>query len=156
MTITSPSPRYWFQDFPVGREIALGPLTLTRESVVAFARDFDPQPFHLDDAAAEASLFGALSASGWHTCALVNRMLCDAFILQSAGLGSPGIDNIKWIKPVYPGDVLSGRTVVLDARLMKSRAGVGLVHFRTEIANQNSEPVLTMEAWIMLRARAEA
>ena len=86
-------------------------MPVTREATLAFARDFDPQPFHLDDAAAAASLFGRLAASGWHTFAMAMRMMCDAYLLESSSLGSPGIDNLRWLKPVYPGDTLSMRLV---------------------------------------------
>lgn len=159
MTDTAPAqktPRYWYEDFTVGREWALAPATLTRESIIAFARAYDPQPFHLDDAAGKASLFGALAASGWQTCALAHRMLCDAVILDMAGLGSPGVDSIKWLKPVLVGDTLSGRAVVTEARPMKSRPGIGLVCVATEIVNQNGEPVLTMSGWTIIRRREGA
>lgn len=150
------TPRYWYEDFPVGKEWALTPVTLTRESIIAFARDYDPQPFHLDDAAGEASLFGALAASGWQTCALAHRMLCDVVILDMAGLGSPGVDNIKWLKPVLVGDTIAGRAIVTEARLMKSRPGIGLVCVRTEIVNQKGELVLTMSGWTIIRQRRAA
>ena len=93
-----------------------GAYLVTREAVLAFAREFDPQPFHLDDAAAEASLFGRLAASGWHTCAIAMRMMCDAYLLESASLGSPGLEKLSWTKPVYPGDTLHVRLEVLESR----------------------------------------
>src|SRR5688572_19247503 len=117
---------HW-EDFPIGSVREFGAMPVTREAVLDFASKFDPQPFHLDDTAAEASLFGKLSASGWHTCAMAMRMMCDGYLLRSASLGSPGIDNLKWHKPVYPGDTLSMRITVLDARPMNSRPDVGLV-----------------------------
>lgn len=128
-------------------------MTVEREAVLAFAQQFDPQPFHLDDAAAEASLFGRLSASGWHTCAMAMRMMCDHYLLESASLGSPGIDALRWLKPVHPGDTLSVRMDVLEARPMASRAGVGLVRSQWTVRNQHQEPVLTMEGWGMFRRR---
>ncbi len=143
--------RYWWEDFPVGRVREFGAATLTREAVIAFARDFDPQPFHLDDAAGEASLFGRLSASGWHTCALAMRMMCDAYLLESSSLGSPGVDHLRWLKPVYPGDTLHMRMEVLEARPMNSRPDVGLVRTRWEVINQDGDLVLTMEGWGMFR-----
>src|SRR6478672_13588753 len=88
-------PRFFWEDFPVGQVREFGHYAVTREAVLAFAREFDPQPFHLDDAAAEASLFGRLAASGWHTCAMTMRMLCEGYLLESASLGSPGIDNLR-------------------------------------------------------------
>jgi len=145
--------RYWWEDFPQGHVREFGGLVVTREDVLAFARAYDPQPFHVDDAAAEASLFGRLAASGWHTCALAMRMMCDAYLLESASLGSPGIDQLRWLKPVYPGDTLHVRLTVLEARPMASRPQVGLVKSRWEAMNQQSDTVLTMEGWGMFRRR---
>jgi len=145
--------RYYWEDFPAGSVRDFGRKTLTREETLAFARDFDPQPFHLDDAAAEASLFGKLSASGWHTCAVAMRMMCDDYLLESASLGSPGVDNLRWLRPVFPGDTLRMRLTVLAARPMSSRPGVGLVQSRWEMFNQHDQPVLTMQGWGMFRMR---
>ena len=146
--------RLHWEDFPVGQVREFGHYEVTREAVLAFAREFDPQPFHLDDAAAEASLFGRLAASGWHTCAMAMRMMCDAYLLDSASLGSPGIDNLRWTRPVYPGDVLHVRLEVVEARPMASRPSVGIVRSRTSVLNQNDETVLTMEGAGMYRRRA--
>jgi acyl dehydratase len=146
--------RLWWEDFPAGSVHPYGPLSVTREAVLDFARQWDPQPFHLDDAAAEKSLFGKLAASGWHTCAMTMRMLCDAYLLESASLGSPGLEGLKWLRPVYPGDTLSGSLTVLAARPMNSRPGVGLIHSQWETVNQHGEPVLSMNGWGMYRRRA--
>ena len=108
-TPTPPAKRYYWEDFGVGRVMTLGSKTVERDETLAFAQQFDPQPFHLDDAAAEASLFKQLSASGWHTCAMTMRLMCDGYLNDSASLGSPGIDELRWLKPVYPGDTISGR-----------------------------------------------
>jgi acyl dehydratase len=143
---------YW-EDFPVGNVRESGAMLVTREAVLAFARDFDPQPFHLDDAAAEASLFGRLSASGWHTCAMAMRLMCDGFLLDSASLGSPGMDNLRWHAPVHPGDVLGVRCTVLEARPMASKPGVGLALSRTEVLNQHGVVVMSMQGWGMYRRR---
>jgi len=148
--------RYYWEDFPAGSVREFGAMPVTRDAVLAFASQFDPQPFHLDDAAAEASLFGRLSASGWHTCAMTMRMMCDAYLLESASLGSPGIDNLKWLKPVYPGDTLSVRFEVLEARPMGSRPEVGLIRSHWEVLNQHRELVLSMEGWGMFRRRPGA
>ena len=145
--------RWWWEDFTPGSVREFGGITVTREAVVAFAREFDPQPFHLDDAAAEASLFGRLSASGWHTCALAMRMMCDDYLLESSSLGSPGLDSLRWSKPVYPGDTLRVRFTVLDSRPMTSRPDVGLVRSRWEVLNQHGDVVLTMDGWGMFRRR---
>lgn len=130
-----------------------GAMPVSREAVLAFAQQFDPQPFHLDDEAAKASLFGGLSASGWHTCAMAMRMMCDAYLLDTASLGSPGIDALRWLKPVFPGDTLRVRMEVQEARPMNSRPGVGLARSAWTVFNQHGEPVLTMEGWGMFRRR---
>jgi acyl dehydratase len=148
--------RYYWEDFPVGSVRDFGAMTVTREASLAFAREFDPQPFHLDDEAAAASLFGKLAASGWHTCAMAMRMMCDDYLLESASLGSPGIDNLRWLKPVFPGDTLRMRLTVLAARPMNSRPGVGLLQSRWEMFNQHGDGVLAMEGWGMFRMRGDS
>ncbi len=135
----------WFEDFAVGDRTAFGRYAVTREEVVRFATAYDPQPFHLDDGAAAKSLFGRLAASGWHTCAMAMRMMCDGYLLHSAALGSPGVERLSWPAPVFPGDVLSMRNTVLEARLLASRPGVGLVRSRSEVLNQDAQVVLSME-----------
>lgn len=148
--------RFYWEDLPVGTVLEFGAMPVTREATLAFARDFDPQPFHLDDEAAAESLFGRLAASGWHTCAMAMRMMCDGYMLESSSLGSPGIDNLRWLKPVYPGDCLSMRVEILAARPMASRPGVGLVQTRWEVFNQQRHKVLSMEGWGMYRMRGSA
>ena len=145
--------KYYWEDFPVGQVREFGAMPVTRDDVLDFARKFDPQPFHVDDAAAEASLFGRLAASGWHTCAMAMRMMCDEYLLESSSLGSPGLESLKWLKPVYPGDTLSVRLTTLDARPMNSRPEVGLVRSKWEVLNQQREPVMAMEGWGMFRRR---
>ena len=157
--VPDPAPRtdfrWWWEDFPVGHVREFGGLVVSRDDVLAFARAYDPQPFHIDDAAAERSLFGRLAASGWHTAALAMRMMCDGYLLESASLGSPGIDNLRWLKPVYPGDTLHVRLRVLEARPMASRPHVGLVKSQWEVFNQGGDTVMTMEGWGMFRRRPE-
>ncbi len=148
--------RYYWEDFPVGQVREFGALQVTREASLAFAREFDPQPFHVDDDAARSSLFGTLTASGWHTCALAMRMMCDAYLLDSASLGSPGIDELRWLKPVCPGDTLGVRLEILEARPMASRPDVGLVRSIWEVSNQRGETVLSMKGWGMYRRRSGA
>ncbi len=147
------APRLYWEDFPIGRVRQFGALKVTREAVLAFAREFDPQPFHLDDDAAASSLFGRLAASGWHTCAMAMRMMVDGYLFESASLGSPGIDNLKWLMPVYPGDTLSCQMTVMAARPMASRPQVGLVQSHWEVMNQDDAIVLSMEGWGMFRRR---
>jgi acyl dehydratase len=151
----SATPRLWWEDFEAGSVREFGGHTLTREEIVRFAAEFDPQPFHLDEEIAKQSLFGALAASGWHTCSLVMRMMCDAYLLDAASLGSPGLENIRWLKPVLVGDTLSVRMEVLEARVMNSRPTVGLVRSRWEALNQRGEAVLSMEGWGMFRRRPQ-
>jgi acyl dehydratase len=157
--MTAPVPsaaRLTWEDFSIGSAREFGALRVTREEVLAFAAQFDPQPFHLDDEAAKRSLFGRLSASGWHTCAMTMRMTCDAVLLNSSSLGSPGLDNLRWHQPVYPDDVLSVRLTTLDARPMASRPQVGLVLSKWETLNQRGEVVLSMQGWGMFGRRDAA
>lgn len=145
--------RLYWEDFPAGQRSRFGAMPVERDAVLAFARQFDPQSFHVDEAAARDSLFGGLCASGWHTCAMAMRMMCDAYLLDAASLGSPGIDALRWTRPVFPGDTLHMEMEVLEARPMTSRPGVGLVRSRWQLHNQRDEAVLTMEGWGMFRCR---
>ncbi len=147
------TPRYFWEDFTEGAEFSFGEATPTREEMIAFASAYDPQPFHLDDDAAAASLFGGLCASGWHTCAMTMRMMVDGYLKDSASLGSPGIDELRWLKPVFPGDTLRVRMRVLQSRPMASRPGVGLSLQRWEVDNQHGQTVMTMQGWGMYRRR---
>jgi acyl dehydratase len=144
---------YAFEDFPVGLVKELGPRTVELDEVLQFAAAFDPQPFHLNEDAANASVFGGLSASGWHTCAMVMRMMCDAYLLDSTSQGSPGVDHIKWLLPVRPGDTLHVRMTVLEARPSKSRPDLGLVRSSWLVLNQQDEAVMSMEGWGMFGRR---
>jgi acyl dehydratase len=150
------APRLYWEDFAAGSVREFGSMTVTREAIIAFAREFDPQPFHVDEDAGTRSLFGGLCASGWHTCSMAMRMMCDEYLLESASLGSPGVENLKWMKPVYPGDTLRVRLLVLEARPMASKPHVGLVRSRWEVMNQRAETVLTMEGWGMFARRPPA
>lgn len=150
------TPRLFWEDFPVGYQAEFGRAEVTREAIIDFARQFDPQPFHLDEQAAKESLFGGLCASGWHTAAMAMRMMCDSHMNEAASLGSPGLENLRWKQPVRPGDVLHMRQQVLEARPMASRPGVGLALSRWEVFNQRDELVMSMEAWGMYRRREAA
>ncbi|MDE2400614.1 MAG: MaoC family dehydratase [Burkholderiales bacterium] len=156
MTSTTPSPRWWWEDFTQGLSLDFGPKLVTKEEVIDFAQKFDPQPFHLSEEAGKASLFGGLAASGWHTCGMLMRMMCDGFMLDSASLGSPGIDSLKWLKPVLVGDEIHARMTVLDTRPMKSKPHIGLVQTRWEGFNQRDEVVVVIESWAMFRRRHPA
>lgn len=157
MTATTPeqSPhiKIWWEDLAVGQVRDLGSLSPTEEEIVAFARQFDPQPFHLDAEAAKASVFGGLCASGWHTCSLAMKLMVTNFLNESASLGSPGLENIRWLKPVFPGDTLSLRQTVLETRPMSKRRDVGLVRTTWEMFNQHGVQVLHMEGHGMFRRR---
>jgi acyl dehydratase len=146
--------KYYWEDFPVGKVTEFGGITLTKEDIVRFAKEFDPQPFHVDEDAAKQSMFGGVIASGWHTCGLAMRMMCDAYLLESASLGSPGVENIRWLKPVRPGDTLRVRCVVLEARPLESKPHIGLVRNRWEVLNQNGEEVMQMEGFGMFKRRS--
>lgn len=145
--------KYYWEDFPVGKVSEFGHMTVSAEEIIDFAGKFDPQPFHLSEEGGKNSLFGGLCASGWHTCAMAMRMMCDGYILESASLGSPGLENIRWLKPVRPGDTLHVRSVVLEARPMDSKPHVGLLRVRTEVLNQHNEEVMQMEGYGMYRRR---
>lgn len=143
---------YW-EDFTVGGTMEMGRHTFTEAEIIDFARQFDPQPFHVDPAAAKASFFGGLIASGWHTCAIAMRLMVDRYVGRSASLGSPGLDNIRWLAPVRAGDTLTYRRTTTDARPSASKPGIGLVHSRWEAVNQDGKLVMTMEGWGMFRRR---
>lgn len=137
-----------FEDFSVGQISRYGRYPVTREEVLAFAAAYDPQPFHLDDAAAAANpIFGRLAASGWHSCAMAMRMTVDHWkSLGSTSLGSPGLEELRFITPVYPGDVLTVENEVLSLRALASRPDRGVVHSRTRTLNQHGAPVLSFLA----------
>ncbi len=134
----------YLDNFAVGQVSRYGRYLVTREEVLAFATAYDPQPFHLDDAAAAANpIFGRLSASGWHSCAMTMRMTVDHWrTLGGASLGSPGIEQLSFVAPVYPGDVLTVENEVLSLRPLASRPDRGVVHSRTRTLNQHGEPIL--------------
>ena len=143
---------YW-EDFPAGDTMEVGRHTFTEQEIIAFARQFDPQSFHVDPEAARKSVFKGLIASGWHTCAVAMRLMVDKYVVRSASLGSPGLDNIRWLAPVRAGDTISYRRTTTAARASASKPGVGLVHSRWEAVNQRGEMVMTMEGWGMFRRR---
>jgi acyl dehydratase len=135
--------RYW-DDFRPGEVLEFGPRTVTADEIVAFAREFDPQPFHLDDEAAAGGPFGGLVASGWHTAALFMGMYVRAVLNGTASLGSPGIEELRWLVPVRPGDELRGRVEVLEVLPSSKRDDRGSVRARMELLNQRGEVVLRM------------
>lgn len=137
--------RYW-EDFEAGQVYELGPHTVTAEEIVEFARQFDPQPFHLDEEAAARGPFGGLIASGWHTAALFMRMYVEELINETVSMGSPGVEELRWLVPVRPGDELRGRVTILEATPSSTRPDRGTIRARMEMLNQRDEVVLTMIA----------
>ena len=136
--------KWAYEDFVEGATFPLGTKLVTAAEIIEFASEFDAQPMHLDEAAGKASILGGLSASGWHTCAMFMRLICDGLLLNSTSQGSPGIDYAKWKKPVLAGDTLTGSTTVVSARISKSRPGVGFVAIRSELTNQHGEKVFEL------------
>jgi acyl dehydratase len=146
---------YFFDDFAVGESIELGSKSVSEEEIIRFAREFDPQPFHVDHAAAAASIFGGLVASGWHTASIAMRLMVDGLLLRAASLGSPGLEQLRWVRPVRPGDTLSARVVVLEKRPSQSKPDRGTVKIRTEVFNQDGEQVMWMESFGMMARRPQ-
>lgn len=150
-----PATIHW-EDLQAGSVRELGTTSVTADEIKEFAGKYDPQPFHLDEEAARGSLFGSLCASGWHTCALAMRLTVDNMLRHSTSLGSPGLESLKWLKPVYPGDVLSLRHTILESRGLRKRPDTGLVRSRWEMFNQKGEQVLEMEGYGFFRRREPA
>lgn len=136
----------YFENIDPGAVFDLGSRMVSEEEILAFAREFDPQPFHIDPDAAAQSIFGGIIASGWHTCSLTMRLMVDNFLSRAASLGSPGVEQIRWLRPVRPGDTISARIVVLEVRASQSKPDRGAVRMRTEVTNQHGELVMSMES----------
>jgi len=151
-----PEHRY-FEDYVAGNKYRLGEAEVHEQEIIEFARRYDPQPMHTDPEAAARGIYGGLIASGWHTGALMMRLLVEKFLPGQASVGSPGIDRLRWLRPVRPGDVLSVTTTVLEARRSASRPEMGLIRTETVVANQREEQVLTVEAvnFILCRTRTD-
>lgn len=151
-----PQPKWYFEDFEPGRSIDVGSRTISEQEIMDFARQFDPQPFHVDRQAAAQSIYGGIIASGWHTCSLMMRMMFDGFLRDSSSLGSPGVDEIRWVKPVRAGDTLSVTTTTLEARRSGSKPDLGIVVSVWEGRNQHGELVVTVKGKGMFRRRPPA
>ncbi|MDM7956678.1 MaoC family dehydratase [Blastomonas sp.] len=144
----------YFEDLEIGATARFGRYDVTREEVIEFASKYDPQAFHLSDEAAAKTHFGRLSASGWHTCAMTMAMLVENMkTSRQAGLGSPGMDNLRWVKPVFPGDTLRVETTIIEKRRSKNRPDMGLFKSDLTIFNQNDEPVMTMRSNGLIKVR---
>ena len=148
-----PMPKFYWEDFAKGSVAEYGPRLITREEILAFANEFDPQPHHLDEEAARATLLGGLAASGWHTCCLMMRMIADGFILDSSSMGAPGVEEVRWLAPVQPGDSLTVRATVLETRASNSRPDMGLTSFRFDVLNQAGTVVMELITTMMFGRR---
>lgn len=142
-----------YEDLVPGRRLTFPPRTLSREDIVRFAREWDPQPFHLDEAAARKTHFGGLVASGWHTACLSMRIAVDGLLEGSTSLGSPGLDELRWLKPVRPDNPLTLTVEVLEARPSRSKPDRGSVKLAYVLVNGVGEPVFSMVAWVMFGRR---
>ena len=142
-----------FEDFPPGHFGTFGPRRVMREEILAFAGEFDPQPMHLDEAAASRSLLKGLSASGWHLCSLMMRMMCDGYIGRTASLGSPGVNEVRWLALLRPGDDVTLDVEVTEARVSRSRPETGIVTFRCVVRNAAGQALCEMVSPIIVARR---
>ena len=146
----------YFEDFTPGQVIELGQRTIEKDEIIAFARQFDPQVFHLDEEAAKKSIYGGLIASGWHTGSLMMRMLYDGLVKDTLSMGSPGVDELRWLKPVRPGDLLSARLTVTECIPSRSKPDRGIVKSVIELRNQHGEVVVSSKGMSMFGRRSGA
>ena len=145
-----------FEDFPPGHFGSFGPRRVTREEILAFAAEFDPQPMHLDEEAAKLSLLKGLSASGWHLCSIMMRMMCDFYIGRTASLGSPGVNEVRWLAPLRPGDDVTLEVDVAEARVSRSRPSTGIVTFKAVARNAAGQALCEMVSPIIIGRRGDA
>jgi acyl dehydratase len=154
--LPAPDQRF-FEDYVPGERYEFGHTVVDLTELVDFAQRYDPQPFHVDPVAAAATPYGGLITSGWHTCAMMMRMMVDHYVSAVASLGSPGVDELRWVKPVRPGDVLRVHITVLDTRVSQSKPDRGLVRSAIEVLNQADETVMTMKTLgFFLRRKTDA
>jgi len=146
-------PKLHWEDFVAGQTAEYGPYEVTADEIKEFAAEFDPQPMHLDEDAARASMVGGLCASGWHSCAIMMRIIADGFIADSSSMGGTGCGEVKWLAPVRPGDRLRVRAHVIDARVSRSRPDVGFVNFRFDMLNAEGVRVMTLTPHLMFGRR---
>jgi acyl dehydratase len=142
---TVPIENRYFEDYVAGSVHEFGTVVVEEAEVIAFARRFDPQPFHIDPEAAKDSMFGSLIASGWHTGSLMMRLVVDHYLSSVASLGSPGVDELRWLKPVRPGDELSVRVTIVETKRSRSKPDRGIIHSFMEVLNQAGETVMSMK-----------
>jgi acyl dehydratase len=148
--------KYYWEDFAPGRVFETAARALSEEDIVRFAREYDPQTYHTDPQAARSSPFGGLIASGWQTCGVMMRQMCDTYLLESSCVGSPGLEELRWLKPVRPGDALRLRTTVIESTPSARQANRGTVLFLWETLNQNGEVVLSMRGRQLFLRRTPA
>jgi acyl dehydratase len=153
-TFSTPIEERYFEDYATGAVHEFGSIGVTEDEIIEFAQKYDPQPFHVDPEAARQTQFGGLIASGWQTAGLMMRLVVDHYLSRVASLASPGVDELRWIRPVRPGDTLSVRATVLEANPSSSRPDRGLVRTFFEVLNQHGEVVMSARAMNMLRRRA--
>jgi acyl dehydratase len=145
--------QWYFEDFHPGQEIDLGQRTVREEEIIAFATQFDPQPFHIDKEAAAHSIYGGVIASGWHTCSMMMRMVVDGILCTESSMGSPGLDGIRWLQPVRAGDTLSLRYVTKEVKASNSKPDRGVVWSTWVATNQHGETVCTIDGMAMMRRK---
>jgi acyl dehydratase len=144
----------YFEDLEVGAETEFGSYEVTREEVIEFATKYDPQPFHLSDEAAAKTHFGRIAASGWHTTAMTMAVIARYVVGdEQAGLGSPGIDELRWLKPVYPGDTLTVRGKIIEKTPSRSKPDIGSFRTQTTVTNQDDVPVMRFTSIVLMRRR---
>jgi len=146
-------PKLYWEDFQPGAVATYGPRLVTREEIVAFAAEFDPQPMHLDEMAARDTLLGGLGASGWHVCCLMMRIIADGYVLNSSSMGGPGIEEARWLAPLRPGTTIRVRSTVLETRASKSRPEMGLTTFRHDVLDDAGSCLMTLTTTQMFGRR---
>lgn len=147
----------YLEDLEVGQKASFGSYPVTRDEVIAFASQYDMQPFHLSDEAAAKTHFGRIAASGWHTCAMTMAMIARNVVeTEQAGLGSPGVDELRWLKPVYPGDTLRVESEIVEVRPSRSRPDIGSFRTAVTVLNQDDVPVMTFTSIVLMRRRPAA
>ena len=149
-------PKYYLEDFSTDWTAEYGPRRVTREEIISFAAQFDPQPMHLDEDAARHTMLGGLGASGWHTCCIMMRMIADGLLLDTASMGSPGVNQLKWLAPFRPGDDLTLDVDVVEARPSRSRPSTGIVTFKCVVRNAAGEALCEMTSPIIVKRREAA
>lgn len=154
--MTVPYKERYFEDFRPGEVIEFGDYLVTEEEIIDFARRYDPQPFHVDSKAAAESIYGGLIASGWMTGSIMMRLLVDHFIAPAASMGSPGVDEVRWVRPVRPGDRLHLRVTIVDAKRSQSKPDRGIVQVQQEMINQQGDTVMSLRGMSLAKCRTPA